>query len=141
MRILQHILTQWEYVGSAINWVINNFEDFSKMAQAYLNTNAEIVVKNIIASAIVSLAKEVIIISHAHFLKGYHDTFFSIHFHWMKHIDKVIKKSFYLSRWISGHFLMMHTKLTKIVDELMIMVEYTPFIQSCREKITDLTLK
>ena len=67
------------------------------MAQARINTNAAIGAKNIIASAIASLTKEDVIIAHMHFLKGYHDTFFRINFHWMKQVDTVKKKNGYLS--------------------------------------------
>ena len=72
----QLVLTRWEYVGLAIERVIVRLDQIEKMAQAVINTNAEISSKNIITSAITSLSKEVIIRAHTYFLKSYHDSFF-----------------------------------------------------------------
>ena len=72
----QPVLTRWGYVGSAINWIIDKFEDIVKMAQAVINTQAAVSAKNSIAFAITSLTKEMLICAHIYFLKVYHNSFF-----------------------------------------------------------------
>ena len=67
VRIPQPVLTQWGYVGHAINWVIDKFDNTEKMAQAVVSTNTTISTKNIIASAITSLTKENLIRAHIYF--------------------------------------------------------------------------
>ena len=104
------------------------------MTQACINKNAAIGPKNIITPAIISLTKEDVIIVHIHFLKGYHDTFFRMYLHWMKHVDTVTKKNGYLSCHMAVYLFVMHTKLKNITDKWMTMPEYAPFIQFCREQ-------
>ena len=137
VRMPQPVLTRWEYVGQAINWVIVRFDDIAKMAQAAVNTNAAISAKNIIASAITSLTNEKLIRAHLHFLKGYHDSFFDIHFHWVKHTDPITKKNGYLSRHIAVHFYVMVKKIKEITDNWKTMDEFLPFVNYCNEKIID----
>ena len=60
-----------------------------------INTQAAILANNIIASAITSLAKERLIRAQIHLLKVYQDSFFHIHFQWMKYVDKVTKNNGY----------------------------------------------
>ena len=79
-------------MGQVIDWVIVRFEDVSNMAQAAINTNAAILVKNVIASAIISLTNEKLISAHIYFLKEYHDSFL-VYFEWMKHVDNETKKN------------------------------------------------
>ena len=92
-------------MGQVIDWVIVRFEDVSNMAQAAINTNAAILVKNVIASTIISLTNEKLIRAHMHFLKGYHDSFL-VHFDWMKHVDKETKKNGYPPQHMVVHFLL-----------------------------------
>ena len=58
IRMPQPVLTRWEYVGLAIEWVIVRLDQIGTMAQAVINTNAAILSKNIITSSITSLSKE-----------------------------------------------------------------------------------
>ena len=135
VRMPQPVLTRWEYVGLAIEWVIVRLDQIEKMAQAVINTNAAISSKNIIASAITSLSKEVIIRAHTYFLKSYHDSFFAIHFQWMKHVDTMTKKNRYLSRHMAVHVYVMHKLLKEIENEWKTMTVFSPFIQYCNENI------
>ena len=114
---------------------ITKLDQIEKMAQAVINTNAVISSKNSIASAITSLSKEVIIRAHTYFLKSYHDSFFAIHFHWMKHVDKLTKKNGYLSRHMAVHVYVMHKLLKEIENEWKTMTVFSPFIQYCNENI------
>ena len=125
----------------AIDWVINKFDEIKKMAQAVINTSAGISSRNVIASAIFSLTSEPLITAHIHFLKGYHDAFFNIHFQWMKHIDKVTKKNGYLSRHMAVHTFVMHTHLNKIKNEWQTINHFLPFLNFCNEKISDPAVK
>ena len=131
----QPVLTRWEYVGMAIDWVINKFLGIRRMAQCVINTSAAISSRNVIASAIYSLTNETLIMAHMHILKGYHDASFNIHFQWMKHVDKRTKKNGYLSAHMAVHFFVMHTKLTHITNEWQTMPIFSPFLTFCNTKI------
>ena len=137
VRMPQPVLTRCEYVGAAINWVIDKVEDISKMAQAVVNTQAAISAKNIIASAITSLTEEPIIRAHIHFIKGYHDSFFHTHFQWMKHVDKVTMKNGYLSQHMAIHLYVMHCKLNTIMLNWNTTPEFLPFVTFCNSNLTD----
>ena len=131
----QPVLTRWGYVGLAIEWVIVRLYPIEKMAQAVINTNAAISSKNIIASAITSLSKEVIIRAHTYFLKNYHDSFFAIHFHWMKHVEAITKKNVYLSRHMAVYVYVIHEQLKEIENEWKTMTVFSPFIKLWNDNI------
>ena len=61
------------------------------MTQAVINTNLAISAKNVIAPEITSLTNEKLIRAYIYFFKGYHDSFFRVHFDWIKHVDKETK--------------------------------------------------
>ena len=116
-KISAPILTRWWTVGEAAKNIIEHFPILIEMAKMFRNVNPSNNKLNKIASGILSLMNEPIIISDIKLISCFHDTFLNQHFDWLQKGDQDIGDTpGYLGRHMLVRYFLMHSDLEKMIN-------------------------
>ena len=143
-KIAAPILTRWWTVGEAAKCIVKYLPIFLNMARTFRNANVANTKLNKIASGIISLTKEHIIVSDIKLISSFHDTFLNQHFDWLQKGDEGIGGTpGYLGRHMLLRYFLMHSDLKKMTNDGWKQEGATgmePFLNSLDEELMDVSM-
>ena len=116
-KIAAPIITRWWTVGVTASDFLENYPIFIQLCKNIRNTYTSENARNKIASGILSLCKEAVIISDTNLIACYHDAFLNNNFAWLQKGDKAIGNSpGFLGRHMLARYYLMHLQLSKLMN-------------------------
>ena len=116
-KIAAPILTRWWTVGQAAKNIIEYFPILIEMVKRFRNANPSNNKLNKIASGLLSLIAEPIIVSDIKLISCFHDIFLNQHFDWLQKGDQDIGGTpGYLGRHMLVRYFLMYSDLEKMID-------------------------
>ena len=117
-KIAAPILTRWWTVGEAAKNIIDNLPVLLEMARNFRNANPSNSRMNKIASGVLSLFAEPIIVSDIKLISCFHDIFLNQHFNWLQKGDAAIGGTpGYLGRLMLVRYFLMHQDLKMMMKD------------------------
>ena len=131
-------LTRWWTVGEAAKIILKHLPILLEIARRVRNANPSNTKLNKIASGLLSLMDEPIIVSDIKLISSFHEAFLNHHFHWLQNGDEGIGGTpGYLGRHMLVRYFLMHSDLKKMVDDgwkTKVGKEMQPFLNSLEEE-------
>ena len=116
-KIAAPIITRWWTIGAAATDFLEKYSIFITLAKHIRNINTSDKAKNKIASSILSLCKEPVIMSDVNLIACYHETFLNKNFAWLQRGDEAIGNSpGFLGRHMLARYYLMHSTLKKLMN-------------------------
>ena len=143
-KIAAPILTRWWTVGEAARNIVENMPILMTMSEEIRNANPSNNKLNKIASGILSLMREPIIVSDIKLIACFHDVFLNEHFDWLqKGDDEIGGTPGFLGRHMLLRYFLMHSDLSKLVDSGWKRVgeKMKPFLNSLEEEDMNVPIK
>ena len=117
-KIAAPIITRWWTVGEAAYGIINFFQILVGVATEMRNRYTAHQAPNKIASGLLALIKEPVIVSDIQLIASFHECFLNEHFSWFQKGDPDVGSTpGYLARHILLRYFLMHSDLTKLKDD------------------------
>ena len=116
-KIAAPIVTRWWTVGAAATDFLEKFPIFIQLCKNIRNVYTSENARNKIASSILSLSKEPVIISDVNLISCYHNAFLDKNFAWLQKGDKEIGNSpGFLGRHMLARYYLMNLQLKKLMN-------------------------
>ena len=128
-KMVQPVLTRWEYVGQAATHLYEQWDDWLKVATCILRDEAANSAANQIVSALFSLMQETTLKAQLAFVYAYHCVFFDKNIQWLKHIDGETKEPGFLSHHIAVRYFLMHRDLNNLASMWKNNPQFAPFLE------------
>ena len=117
-KIAAPILTRWWTVGEAAKNILEHFPILLGIARKVVNVNPSNNKLNKIASGLLSLMKEPIIVSDIKLISSFHGVFLNQHFNWLQNGDEGIGGTpGYLGRHMLVRYFLMFSDLKNMTND------------------------